>query len=372
MHQAIKPQLLDYLRSRTFLTKLRDDFLTVTVINILCGLVLTDLLRNGGGFIENIVFSMCIGYSAFLLINGSVYLIWGARRPYRPLYYLLCLAAAPIAFFIGIGLGALIYGYPLKSISAYRNPFGAGTFIFTIVVCLVVTWFFWNKGKVAELTAAAEAEKARTAAIEKQAMQAQLQLLQAQIEPHMLFNTLANLQTLISMDPNQAQHMLDQLIQYLRATLNSSRADQTSLQQEFALIKSYLELMSIRMGRRLGYTLDLPEALRGLTIPPMLLQPLVENAIKHGVEPKMEGGSIVVTARQKEGILYLEVADTGLGLPFDYPGIQDDAGDGRSGRIGNANVRDRILAIYGPGAAFTLESNQPGGVVARLSLPLPL
>ncbi|HTD06332.1 sensor histidine kinase, partial [Undibacterium sp.] len=288
MNQAIKPHLLDYLRSRAFLTKLRNDFLIVTVINVLCGIVITDMVRNSGGIVENIVFSMCIGYSAFLLINGSASLIWGGRKPYRPVYYLLCLVAAPIAFFIGMNLGSLIYGYPLRSISLQRNPFGAGTFVFTIVVCLLATWFFWSKGKVAELTAAAEAEKARTAAIEKQAMQAQLQLLQAQIEPHMLFNTLANLQTLISMDPDKAQHMLDQLIQYLRATLSSSRADQTSLRQEFTLIEAYLELMSIRMGKRLSYTLDLPEELQELKIPPMLLQPLVENAIKHGVEPKME------------------------------------------------------------------------------------
>ncbi len=369
MNQATKTHLLDYLRSHAFLVKLRDNFLLVTAINVVCGVVLTFLLQNGDGFVENLVFSMCIGYSAFLLINGGVYLAWGNRKPSRPVYYLLCLAAAPIAMFAGLNLGYLILGNPLHGVTYYHSEFGIGTLIFTVLVCLLATWFFWNKGKMAELTAAAETEKARTAAIEKQAMQAQLQLLQAQIEPHMLFNTLSNLQTLISIDPNRAQHMLDQLIQYLRATLSSSRANQTSLQQEFTLMKAYLELMSIRMGKRLSYTLDLPEELRGLKIPPMLLQPLVENAIKHGVEPKMEGGSVIVTARRQGSTLHLEVADTGLGLPFDYSETKPGDINERSGRIGNANVRDRILAIYGPGAAFALEANQPAGVVARLSLP---
>ncbi|WP_394778785.1 sensor histidine kinase [Undibacterium sp.] len=369
MTPVTKPKLRDLFRSRDFLIKLRGDFITVTAVNILCGFMLTYLLRTGGDLLENLVFSMCIGNMAFLLINGGAFMIWGERRVSRPAYYLLCLMAAPVALYVGVNLGSLIYGYPLRSIASYRAQFGIGTLVFTIVASLVTTAFFWNKGKMAELTANAETEKARTAAIEKQAMQAQLQLLQAQIEPHMLFNTLANLQTLIGIDQARAQHMLDQLIQYLRATLSSSRADQTSLQQEFTLMKAYLELMSIRMGKRLSYTLDLPAELQTLRIPPMLLQPLVENAIKHGVEPKMEGGSVVVTARRANGSLLLEVADTGLGLPFDHttPGTDVDV---VGSHIGNANVSDRILAIYGPEAAFTLEANQPAGVIARLNLPL--
>ncbi|MFZ6649552.1 sensor histidine kinase [Undibacterium sp. TJN25] len=370
MNHLTKTKLLELFRSRAFLIKLRNDFITVTAINALCGFMLTYLLRYGGGLLENFVFSMCIGNTAFLLINGGAFLIWGERRVSRPAYYVLCMAAAPVAMYVGVNLGSLIYGYPLRTFTSYHAQFGMGTLIFTLVACLVTTGFFWNRGKMAELTATAEAEKARTAAIEKQAMQAQLQLLQAQIEPHMLFNTLANLQTLIGIDQVRAQHMLDQLIQYLRATLSSSRADQTSLSQEFTLMKAYLELMSIRMGKRLSYTLDLPAELQALKIPPMLLQPLVENAIKHGVEPKMEGGSIVVTARRKDGILLLEVADTGLGLPFDHAERQLNRDAAAGSHLGNANVSDRILAIYGPDASFTLQANQPAGVVARLSLPL--
>src|SRR5690606_39062876 len=123
-------------------------------------------------------------------------------------------------------------------------------------------------------------------------------------------------------------------IQYLRATLSSARAESTTLEREFALMEAYLGLMSVRMGRRLSYALRLPEALRGLTVAPMLLQPLVENAVRHGLEPKLEGGHIEVAAVRADGFLTLSVADTGLGLD----------GAARAGtRVGLANVRERLL-----------------------------
>lgn len=203
-------------------------------------------------------------------------------------------------------------------------------------------------------------EKARAEAVERQALQAQLQLLQAQIEPHMLFNTLANLQGLIALDPAQAQTMLDQLIVYLRATLSASRAQRTTLGQEFTLLDAYLGLMSVRMGARLSFALDLPEALRNTEVPPMLLQPLVENAIAHGVEPNVAGGHIQVTARAADGGLELLVSDTGRGL---------DAGPGKPGTgLGLSNVRERLNALYGERATLSLDA-APQGATARILLP---
>jgi len=210
------------------------------------------------------------------------------------------------------------------------------------------------------LQAQAEAEKARAASIEKQAMQAQLQLLQAQIEPHMLFNTLANLQGLISVDAPRAQHMLDQLILYLRATLSSSRAEKTTLSHEFSLMEAYLDLMSVRMGKRLSFTLQLPHALEDVLIPPMLLQPLIENAIKHGLEPKIDGGHIDVRATLEQGMLRLSIADTGLGL-----GVSPARGT----QVGLANVRERLLALYGTSASLLLLANPSDGTIAQLDLP---
>ena len=159
-------------------------------------------------------------------------------------------------------------------------------------------------------------------------MQAQLQLLQAQIEPHMLFNTLANLQGLISFDPDRAQLLLDHLIQYLRATLSSSRADTTTLGQEFSLMEAYLGLMSIRMGARLRYALDLPAELGHATIPSMILLTLAENAIKHGIEPSLRGGEIRLSALRVDGMLRLRVQDTGMGLPASGAGSAPGSGLG--------------------------------------------
>jgi sensor histidine kinase YesM len=189
-----------------------------------------------------------------------------------------------------------------------------------------------------------------------------LRLLQAQIEPHMLFNTLANLQGLIALDPDRAGRMLDQLIQYLRATLGATRSESTTLGQEFAAMQAYLGLMGVRMGERLAYRFDLPADLDKARLPPMLLQPLVENAIVHGLEPKIEGGEIVVTASNRNGRLEIEVRDTGLGL--------DGAAPSSGGGVGVSTTRERLNAIYGSRAAIDLAPAQPQGTIARLTLPL--
>jgi sensor histidine kinase YesM len=238
--------------------------------------------------------------------------------------------------------------------------------IFIALVSFGASWIFWNRNKMLALKAEAEAEKARTAAVEKQAMQAQLQLLQAQIEPHMLFNTLANLQGLIAIDPQRAQHMLDQLIHYLRATLSSARADKTTLIHEFDLMRAYLELMSVRMGTRLTYAMHLPDDLHDATVPPMLLQPLVENAIKHGLESKIGGGHIDIIAKREAERLILSVADTGLGLDAtSHPHYLK-----HGTQVGLSNVRERLHALYGEQAQFNLTHNTPVGTIAQLTIPI--
>ncbi|MBI1835070.1 MAG: histidine kinase [Burkholderiales bacterium] len=234
-------------------------------------------------------------------------------------------------------------------------------------ISLISGLFFWNQAKIAELQAEQEREKARSAAVERQALQAQLQRLQAQIEPHMLFNTLANLQGLIAIDPARAQYMLEQLIHYLRASLSSSRLDRTTLKHEFDLMQAYLELLAIRMGKRLQYHCDLPEELEQQGIAPMLIQPLVENAIKHGVEPKMEGGSVHVSAEKKDATLHIKIIDTGLGLSEHHDQAQAHA---QHSHVGNANIRERLLALYGSAASLQLSPNHPEGCIAHLQIPL--
>ena len=204
--------------------------------------------------------------------------------------------------------------------------------------------------------------------LQRQATEARLKLLETQLEPHMLFNTLANLRVLIQTDPPRAVAMLDRLGDYLRATLRGSRTDAAAgthtLADEFARLGDYLELMAVRMGPRLAFGFDLPAGLQSHPVPPLLLQPLVENAIRHGLEPRVEGGRIDVSARQEGQTLRLEITDTGVGM---RPSAERPDTDGG---FGLAQVRERMASLPG-GAGSVQVSSQPGqGTTVRLTLPL--
>jgi sensor histidine kinase YesM len=189
-----------------------------------------------------------------------------------------------------------------------------------------------------------------------------LKLLESQLEPHMLFNTLANLRVLIGMDPARAQAMLDRLIAFLRATLTASRVGMHPLAAEFDRIADYLALMQVRMGPRLQFAFDLPHDLRETPLPPLLLQPLVENCITHGLEPKVEGGRIDVRAQRQATMLVLTVRDSGVGLSH--------AAATQGTRFGTQQVRDRLAALYGAAATFSLAAAADGSTEARITLPL--
>ena len=179
----------------------------------------------------------------------------------------------------------------------------------------------------------------------------------------MLFNTLANLRVLIGMDPPQAQAMLDHLIAFLRTTLAATRVDHHPLQAEFDALRDYLALMAVRMGTRLQPQLDLPDELRALPVPPLLLQPLVENAIKHGLEPQVQGGRLEVVARRQGQQLHLRVRDTGVGLTAAASG---------GTAFGLEQVRQRLQRLYGGQARFELRTPADGlgGAEALIELPL--
>ena len=192
--------------------------------------------------------------------------------------------------------------------------------------------------------------------------EAQLKLLQGQIEPHFLFNTLANVQSLIDFDPERAKLMLERFTDYLRSSLAQLRGEQSTLAQEFAMLEAYLGLMQLRMGERLQLRLALPPELAGFTLPPLLVQPLVENAIHHGLEPKIGGGTVAVSARRVDGQLHIEVADDGQGL---------DAPRRRGGNgVALDNIRARLAAAFGPGASLQLLPRDGGGTLARILIPL--
>jgi len=310
----------------------------------------------GSGFGVNFVYSQCIGLPACLLADGGRRLLWPGRR--APLALLLPLLAASMLFawFCGTWFGALLLGHPWRAQSYLTS------LVITAAAGFVAVLYFWEREKVAELETEAALQKSRAETVERQAAQARLALLQAQIEPHFLFNTLANLHALIGADPARAQAMLSHLNDFLRASLSAARKDRNTLAEEFALLRDYLELLSIRMGTRLAFRLDLPRELAQIQVPPMLLQPLVENAVKHGLEPKIDGGEVTVVARREAGRVVLQVADSGLGF-----GAAATSGT----KVGLAHLRERLAATYGAQASLDIADNAQGGASVTLSLPMP-
>ena len=197
---------------------------------------------------------------------------------------------------------------------------------------------------------------------DRQLADAKLRLLQAQVEPHFLFNTLASVQQLAEGRADDAAKLTAQLITFLRAGLASLREETTTLQRECNAIEAYLAIMQTRMGERLQWRVDLPAPLRDISVPPAMLISLVENAIKHGLEPFPDGGRIDIEARAADGRLRLRVADTGQG-----PAQSKVAGGG----FGLDNIRERLRAIFTGDARLEVSANAPRGFVAIIDLPLP-
>lgn len=256
----------------------------------------------------------------------------------------------------GNTIGNLVTGRNAPGL-LFEGPVRAVSLVLiSLIPGVLATYYFYARSRLA--TIQAQAQEAQ-----RHAAQAQLRLLESQLEPHMLFNTLANLRVLIALDPPRAQAMLDQLIAFLRATLNASRAGQHALSAEFSRIADYLALMKVRMGERLQTQLLLPDELACLPVPPLLLQPLVENSIRHGLEPQVEGGRIELDASREGDTLVLRVRDTGAGL-------SDPSADGT--HFGLQQVRERLATLYGERASLHLAAADDGrgGSVATIRLPI--
>ena len=211
-----------------------------------------------------------------------------------------------------------------------------------------------------------EAAQVRESVTEKELTVARLNLLHAQVEPHFLYNTLASAQVLTRSDPARADAMLGNLIQYLRHSLPRTEDAPSTLGEELERSRAYLDILAIRMGPRLSLQVDVPDELRRLVFPLMMLQTLVENAIKHGLEPKPGGGTVWILARAVGGeqaqAVAVTVADDGRGFS------SEGAGTG----IGLRNVRERLRLAYGNGASFAIVANFPSGVAATITVPLAL
>ena len=328
-----------------------------------CALVaLLVSLLHGQAFAKALVFSESIGVIAWLTIEvglarmaapGTV----GWPRGWRGVTLVVggCLAG----YVGGTALSDQLLGTSSwDAIGQHPRALLGDLGLTAVFSTLILGWFHHRMRE--------QQRNAQVAAARHEATLARLVLLQSQLEPHMLFNTLANLRALIGTDPERAQAMLDRLIDFLRATLVASRADRHPLRDEFARIDDYLALMQVRMGSRLRVATELPAALAALPVPPLLLQPLVENAIKHGLEPQRGPGEIVVRAAQAEHALVLSVLDTGRGLEAAHA---DGAPAGAG--FGLAQVRERLRTLYADAAALTLSAREGGGTQAEIRLPMP-
>ncbi len=369
------------------------------VVGVLClGIAVLLTAMDGRGFGTKLVYSLCIGAVCTLLVDLMRLAVgWFSDRMRRaqglPLLHTIsgwrgaipgALLAMILGPSIGMSLADLLTGNQSASLLRWDSASTRVTLVISLLGTVISIAVIGSMERLASTRALAEAAQ-------RQAAETQLRLLQSQLEPHMLFNTLANLRVLIGLQPQQAQTMLDHLIAYLRATLNASRSNTHPLATEFERVADYLALMAIRMGPRLQVQLDLPDALRQTPVPPLLLQPLVENAIKHGLEPQVAGGLVQVQALQRGADLHLVVRDTGQGLraaqglaPGSHfggvPGSHFGLAPGS--HFGLVQVRERLATLYGARASVSVQdaAERAGdhpidvpaatGVVVTLVLPI--
>ena len=331
---------------------------------VLCCLIALALtLSKNGAWDVQLAYSLGIGLCSWLVIELGRHWLRGPGDIPWPMGWrgiALIVCGISVGFVLGTALGDAYSG---TATGLLRGHDAVPSLLITVAASVAISFFFYSRGKAAYL-------QAHMAQAQRDATEARLKLLEAQLEPHMMFNTLANLRVLIATDPPRAQAMLDHLIAYLRATLGGARAALHPLADEFARLADYLEIMAVRMGPRLAFALDLPEALRGVPVPPLLLQPLVENAIRHGLEPQVAGGHIGVHASTRFGpdgaLLVLEVVDTGVGL------AQSPAHDTNhpGSHFGLAQVRERLATLYGAQGTLELIAGNTRGTCARVTFPL--
>jgi signal transduction histidine kinase len=312
------------------------------------------MLQDGSSLAEYLKICNGIGFCIWALVEAGVY-GWGERVP----LWVILICAIPLGFVIGCKLAAWAGAIDLIALLLHDPQrqwrMLAGNLMVAVFTTALIVFYF----RAETLRADLEGERRRAAEALQSETTARFALLQAQIEPHFLFNTLANLQSVIESDPKAARAILDHFNRYLRASLGRSRRMASTVGEELELVGALLAIASMRLGERLRYAIEVSESIRGESLPPLLLQPLVENALKHGIEPALDGGEVVIEAERREGALLLRVRDSGMGLnPASPEGV------------GLSNVRARLASLYGERGRLALYENSPRGMIAELSLPV--
>jgi sensor histidine kinase YesM len=333
-----------------------SDYFYTVIISVLIAVFLT-VVGISKPFLSNLIMSLSIGISMCTLVTLMFWLI--KPKLDERLSVVLTLIAGIVG---GMAIALQIGPFILRRFFSVVIGAGSNNLFQTVILAFViggaVSYFFYSKARLKAVREAAEQERIDRLSSEKEALEAKLRLLQAQIEPHFLFNTLSNVLSLIDTEPAKGKSMLIDLTRYLRTSLSRTLPETTTLGQEIEMIEAYLNIQKNRMDERLNFTIELPDALRQHPLPPMLIQPLVENAIKHGLEPKIDGGTITIKATGKDGLLRVEVVDTGIG----FSAYQKNG-------VGIANVKERLQLLYGEKGCLTLEENKPSGVRAIIEVP---
>ena len=351
-------------------SSLRNLILTGILSAVIISLILITIAAFGGQLtwqrIYSIsMFSVVIAYTQHFLYKFFITL--ARKRPatagwiMHPAFLGIVMPIGGIYLAYTLALWLLTGGLVFRIVDGWRE------LVFASCVAVGIGWALWEAIETSRLREVALRERAEleasVARADRERATAELKTLRAQVEPHFLYNTLSNVVSLIEREPQTAKRMTERLIGYLRHTLDASRREHATVGDEFEIVGDYLEILRIRMGARLTYVLEASDEVRAMSLSPMLLQPLVENAIKHGLEPKIEGGNVSVSARAETGALRIEIADTGLGF-----GVATDTGGSGSGL---ANVRARLKALYGDSAKLTIDQLAEPATGTKISLFIP-
>jgi len=310
----------------------------------------------------NFVIAQCIGFTIQFFFFVALNLVPISPRSSffaRAVYY----SAIPMAgVYVGYWISSVVLGWSDLQAMLLTARGALGIALISVVLSSIVFAILLPRERAARAQMLVAQEQARVAAAERETTVARMQLLEAQVEPHFLYNTMAHVVSLIDAEPAAAKRMIERLIVLLRSTAGAGNGGGT-LKAQVDHLRAYLEILALRMGPRLAWTIDIPPEFAALPMPPMLLQPVVENAIKHGLEPKVEGGIVAIAARRDGGRLLLTVSDTGMGFR------ERRAGD--STGLGLANLRARLATLFGATAALTIEDNAPAGTRVTIALPMP-
>ena len=325
----------------------------ILAANTLIALFVSAIYPDSSFFVS-FVYSQCVGISiGTCSITATNYIKTATLS--RQLSFIA--VSVVIGAVIGMALGGVAVQYFFPGTPQVLSPAAKYTLTrsnlaLALLFGAIITYVFFSLQKMSD-------EKIKRLEVEKNAIVTEIRLLQSQLEPHFLFNTLSNVLGLIDREPAKARKMLEAFTSFLRSSLVTSRNETITLAQEMDVARNYLDIFVLRMGERLRYAIDVAPDLQSFPVPPLIVQPLVENAVKHGLEPSISGGEIRISAAREGDRVRITVADSGLGINELSPG---------SG-IGVENIKKRLELVYDGRARLVFEENEPKGLKAVIELP---